>query len=379
MATDKMKHTVRHFTALFSVLLHAVLLFVLCGFIFQPDCFAAGQYDYTEYVTVKSGNSSQETGLETASVENSMTEANSTAGANSTAAGTSTVEDIAPVEGNPSTETAATISSDSDAKFAGDVVTISSQEDFLNFVVACLDPGWSVGRTVYLECDIDLADESFDPLGTFSGIFYGNRHTVSGLNISGEYSRAGFFSALTESAYVSELRVTGSVDCIGKTIAGGLAGENSGKIQNCIFEGDVKSEYLSAGLVGINFEEGIVTDSKTSGAVSSPVCAGGIAGDNRGRLISCENYSEVSSSGADSEASGSGGKSGVLSTGGAVTGGISATGSGTEENCKDHSSSGKVLLKLSRGKLIFGILIALGLAFLSGAVALIIVTLRDED
>lgn len=239
--------------------------------------------------------------------------------------------------------------------------SINSLDDFRDFVLKCRDQSWSYGRNVSLNCDIDLAGESFDPIPFFDGAFYGNQHTVSNIRISGGYSLAGFFSSLGKDAYVCCLRVTGDICTTGTSIAGGIAGENSGMIQNCIFEGTVTSEYCAGGIAGINFEEAYIADSKTGGVVTATACAAGIAADNKGKLIACENFASVSS-----------GRKGLIAAidGKSLTGGISATGSGTQENCTDSSETAPLFV-INREKAVFFTFVALGVMFLSGAVALI--------
>lgn len=247
---------------------------------------------------------------------------------------------------------------------------IRTKEDLLAFAVKCKDPAWSFGKTVSLENDIDLKNIPFEPIYMFSGAFYGNKHIISGLNVSGSYSRAGLFGVLTEYAYVSELKVEGSVYSVGDAFSGGIAGENSGTIQNCIFQGYVSSDYAAGGITGVNFEKAYVMDSKSGGEVIAPACVGGIAADNKGSIISCENHAGVSTGKAGIEA---------LFDHSALKGAICGTSSGTEESCVDASVVSSSAIKLDRRILLLVIFVVLGISFLSGAIALIVITVKGKD
>lgn len=247
-----------------------------------------------------------------------------------------------------------------------ETVYLYSPEDFSRFLQNCSDRNWSVGKVFSLENDVDLGDMVVTPAAYFSGTFYGNQHTVSGLLVDGNYARAGLFSTLTPSAYLSELRVCGIIHTYGKSVAGGIAGENYGSLQNVIFQGTVSSEFAAGGIVGLNLEGAYITDSKSGGSVVAPSCAGGITADNRGDLISCENHAEVSS-----------GKFGVRFTKEEHINGIAGTSTGREEGCKDQSQSSSVL-QIDRRKAFFVLLVVLGAAFLSGAIALIVSVSNDD-
>ena len=247
-----------------------------------------------------------------------------------------------------------------------ETVHIYNSEDFRQFLQNCSDRSWSAGKVFSLENDVDLGNAVMSPAAFFSGTFYGNQHSVSGLLIDGNYARAGLFSTLTHSAYLSELRVCGSVHTYGKSVAGGLAGENYGSLQNVIFQGTVTSEYAAGGIVGLNLEGAYITDAKSGGSVVAPSCAGGITADNRGFLVSCENHADVSS-----------GRSGIRFTKEEHINGITGTSTGQEQECADEFLSSSVL-QIDRRKVLFVVLVVLGAAFLSGAIALIVSVSKDD-
>ena len=251
---------------------------------------------------------------------------------------------------------------------AENTVIINNMDDFNVFASNCIDKMWSVGKKVYMETDLDFNNEPFTPVSYFAGEFYGNQHVVSGLNISGNYARAGFFATLAKSAYITQLKVKGTVRGTGKAIVGGIAGENYGTLQNVIFQGNVSSEYSAGGIAGLNLENAYITDSKSGGTVTAPTCAGGIAADNRGKVISCENHSVVST--------GTTGINRIFERKDHI-GAITGFSSGREEECVNLSAVSGSAFTIEKQKLFFTGLVIFGVAFMSGAVTLIVLLLND--
>lgn len=252
---------------------------------------------------------------------------------------------------------------------------IKDRDEFLAFAASCSDRMWSVGKTVSLEADIDLENVPFTPISSFSGRFYGNKHTISGLLITGNYIRSGLFAILTDSAYVSEVRVIGNINVRGSgtensektsgtAVVGGIAGENSGTIQNVIFQGDISSDYAAGGIAGLNLSGAYITDSKTSGTVSAPACSGGICADNKGSLISCINFSLTSSKQNSPR---------LISR---KISKIAGTSSGVMQNCSDNSKTQG--LQINGGLMLLVIFVILGLQFLSGAVVLFMTIIKKQ-
>lgn len=101
-----------------------------------------------------------------------------------------------------------------------------------------------------------------------------------------------------------------------QSIAGGLVGENHGKITKSYSTGSVKSSAkknsaYAGGLVGLNEENGSIAESWSTGATTSvsesprdynPVYAGGLAGWNRGVITASYSTGEVRSSAKKSSA-----------------------------------------------------------------------------
>ena len=85
----------------------------------------------------------------------------------------------------------------SDAE-ATDSILISDAEDLTALFENCETDTWSVGKTVLLANDIDLAGTSLAEtrdtfIPTFGGIFLGQNHTISGISLKGGSDHTGFF------------------------------------------------------------------------------------------------------------------------------------------------------------------------------------------
>lgn len=175
---------------------------------------------------------------------------------------------------------------------------IDSQEDFLEFAQKCWDADYSVGLEVSLEEDIDLGQlpegTEFKGITSFSGLFLGNYHTISGLHLTGTGETTGLFWYLEQGARVRDLRVKGTIDCSeSKVCAGGIAGINAGSIQGCFFKGTICSLGVTGGIVGKNGGSGSIVRCTTSGAVDGVHKVGGVVGENRGVITDCSNAATV--------------------------------------------------------------------------------------
>lgn len=143
-------------------------------------------------------------------------------------------------------------------------------------------PGHPYSYPTYrLKADINLNNHSWTPTGTmsggtayFSGVFDGQGHTISGLNVSESTNNyIGFFSGNTGT--FKHLTVKGKVEYTGTGGAsiGGIAGDNYGTIAFCSFEGTVKA-----------------TEVNTSESRLGWICGKNLQGgsdQNTGQIISC--------------------------------------------------------------------------------------------
>ena len=176
----------------------------------------------------------------------------------------------------------------------GGIIAINDLKEFLNFAENCRLDSFSLGLHVYLETDIDLTGTGFCGIPTFSGYFEGNSHTISGLDITCDGSNLGLFRYLTDTAVVRDLTVTGTVAPGGSAgYVGGIVGHNSGRVENCVFNGTVSGGDTVGGIAGFNALMGILDTCRTEGTVHGTHFVGGGAGENRGVLRSCENHAAV--------------------------------------------------------------------------------------
>lgn len=177
---------------------------------------------------------------------------------------------------------------------------LRTPEDLRAFSQRCTLDSWSQGKTVYLDADIDLAGASFSPIPTFGGVFQGQGHTISGLSITGSGNIRGLFRYIQPSGQVYDLTVQGSVDPSGrKNHLGGLAGDNRGKLVNCSVSVNISGTDSVGGLVGINQAEGQIINCSFTGSVAAEHYAGGIAGQNYGAVIQCENSGSINTTVVD--------------------------------------------------------------------------------
>ncbi len=133
-------------------------------------------------------------------------------------------------------------------------------------------------RYYRLGCDITL-DENWIPISNFSGVLDGNGYTIKNLHISGR-NHAGLFSKITGT--VKNLTVYGDISA-GK-VAGIIAGENNGTIEDCVAVGtlSVNTDY-AGGICGKN--NGTIKNCLSSlYSITAGSFAGGIAGGNFGTL-----------------------------------------------------------------------------------------------
>lgn len=175
-----------------------------------------------------------------------------------------------------------------------DTILISNKKELHQLSQDASFDQWSLGKTVILEADIDLGNEVFTPIPIFAGIFDGNGHTITGLNIRAEGSAQGLFRYLEEGGVIKDLSVEGTIRPNGdRDIIGGIVGHNEGTIENSKFIGIVKGRDTVGGLVGFNATTGDIVDSSFQGEINGETQVGGITGYNSGIVLRSINKSEV--------------------------------------------------------------------------------------
>lgn len=138
---------------------------------------------------------------------------------------------------------------DVDPKEHGNLISISSKEDLINFrekVNSKVD-GY-VNAYVELKADIKLSDE-WIPINGFKGQFNGNNHSITNIKINTTSIKKGFFSYI-EDAKIGCLNLQGYIAA--KDNSGILCGYTIGKctIVGVNVEGKISSTSNVGGLVG---------------------------------------------------------------------------------------------------------------------------------
>ena len=164
------------------------------------------------------------------------------------------------------------------------------------------------GACAVLTANIDLKNEPWTPIGNFTegnqiyyeGTFDGNGHTISGLNVTGDFQYAGLFGVVTGGT-IKNLTVAGNVSpSIIQCGAGGIVGRASdaAKIENCSNHCSVtgRNSSIIGGISGYNVDGAKIIDCYNVGTISGTFAqgAGGIAGHNAGTISNCYNVGTVS-------------------------------------------------------------------------------------
>ncbi len=205
---------------------------------------------------------------------------------------------------------------------------INCPDDFYDILQDHISKNKTAGNTYTVTGDLDLSGAAdFNPLGsgtkyTFDGKLDGQGHVIKNLTVNGSQSyHLGLFDTIGQKGSVTDLQLqsvvikqdlSGTANPTTQTCAGALAAVCYGNINRCCADGNIlleaSTDYSKAGgLCGsLPLQSASITDSwanvsiKFSPAVSGPVSgrasylAGGLAGECRGRIISCHSKSEIS-------------------------------------------------------------------------------------
>lgn len=163
------------------------------------------------------------------------------------------------------------------------------------------------GAYAVLTANIDLNNEPWTPIGNYTegnqiyyeGTFDGGGHTISGLNVTGEFVYAGLFGTV-KNGTIKSLTVAGKVSpSNSQCIVGGIVGYASNAvIKNCSNHCSVTGRNTSiiGGIAGFN-SSGAIIDCYNVGTISGINYAeaiGGIVGSNSGTISNCYNVGTVS-------------------------------------------------------------------------------------
>ena len=156
--------------------------------------------------------------------------------------------------------------------------------------------------------------------GSYTGIFEGQNHTISGLYFKQENTEeVGFFGynrgkisnvGILDSYFCGFSQVGGVcgynsstiTNCYNKGVVdgtadrassfGGVCGCNLGILTNCYNTGSVKGQLFVGGVSGNNGK--MITNCYNTGIVKGHEWVGGVSGENSGTIINCNNEGKVS-------------------------------------------------------------------------------------
>ena len=133
--------------------------------------------------------------------------------------------------------------------------------------------------------DIDLTGIDWTPIGnydnSYTGIFDGGGHTITGLTVTGSDRYAGLFGCIGSGGKVKdvtleEVKIESNNDM---SAVGGVAGRSYGTLENCSVSGSVSGSGIAGGVVGYQ-SGGFLTGCSSSATVNAGGVAGGVAGRN---------------------------------------------------------------------------------------------------
>ncbi len=162
--------------------------------------------------------------------------------------------------------------------------------------------------------DADLNKDkpgNFDPISAVSG-YDGNGKKIKGLVIdAGENQYGALFGFVQD--IVKDLTLEGGTICGGgfESRIGGIAGENGGTIEGCINKNDIaskagKSYACVGGIAGYNDRFGKIQSCENYGEIEGKEnnFIAGIAGNNTGRIDNCTNFANIGDINTNTSAAG---------------------------------------------------------------------------
>ncbi len=173
-------------------------------------------------------------------------------------------------------------------------ISIATYEDWCAFAGKCRLDSWSADKYVTLTENIDFNMKEFIPVPYFAGVFEGDGHTLSKAAYTKEMGSIGIFSVTAPSAVIRNLNVIGVMKPSGRpALIGGIAGDNSGLISNCRYDGYVEGYDHIGGIVGYNGPSGIISACTVTGKVTGLHHVGGICGTNAGLVTGCSGKADI--------------------------------------------------------------------------------------
>lgn len=191
---------------------------------------------------------------------------------------------------------------------------IGNRDQFIAFLASDTD---YAGKTVRLNCDVDMKGETAQLAKAFGGTLEGNGHsiynykaegglfrqidgTVRGLHLSKvsfSQERSSAALAVTNNGIISDITVNADITVVeAMTATAGVVLDNAGTMSDCVFAGSITAGsgtdndgMMIGGIVSSN--TGIVKNCHAFGSVNTNAAViGGIVARNYGEIENCKNY-----------------------------------------------------------------------------------------
>ena len=174
-------------------------------------------------------------------------------------------------------------------------IIIENKEQLLSFIDECNMDSYSNNLTVELRADINMEGMEIKPIGIFSGRLNGNFHKIHNFKLDTSLALAelGFINILLNTGEVNNLILDYSLEAMDCQALGGIVGRSYGAIRNCSYNGRLKGNRMTGGIVGRNEEGSKILGSSASGEIISKAFTGGISGFNAGEISECVNKARI--------------------------------------------------------------------------------------
>lgn len=195
----------------------------------------------------------------------------------------------------------------------GEFIEIMDKDTFLDLMSTENSDNWDADNCYILRIDIDLTDETQNPIGDsttpFTGAFVGNSHVISGINITGTANYVGLFG-YAKNAKFHDLTIEGSVTAGDYKYVGGLVGNGVClTIENCTNKCSVSGVNYVGGIAGYLTKDDVSTVSGclNTGAITCKkgyvggvvAYACGVSSASHHTIQKCMNVGTVTEEGAD--------------------------------------------------------------------------------
>ena len=245
------------------------------------------------------------------------------------------------------------------------VIEINTALDLIDLAKNANIDSYTQNKSFIMTTDLDMSGYSFSSIPTFSGVFDGNGHSITGLYYGDNGYASGLFRYIRHGAVVQNLTLNADIDAADKKdITGGICAINEGIISNCTFEGKIQAKTITGGIAAINEVPGTIMACTNKASIYGYYYTGGITGKNYGVVAYSNNYGELNNTTewveeSDAMAPGNDAVSAIISGGtdalnpfhnasdttvrannGVDTGGIAGYSKGAVYQCKNHATVG---------------------------------------